>query len=238
MRYLWRLVCYLAIFLFTFSVGSALWLRFVPVTVTPLKVIRMVQNMPEEGFSVKSRWRSLERINPLMVRAVVATEDNNFLTHKGFDLDAIRQAIDERQRGRRVRGASTISQQTAKNVWCTPDQTWFRKGWEAWYTLLIETLWPKHRIMEVYLNVIETHDNVYGAEATARTFYNKTGEKLNAHEASMIATVLPSPRRMNLARPSTYMVNRAAQVRRLMNQLGPVDFDNPPPKPENNSRRR
>ncbi|MDR2936492.1 MAG: monofunctional biosynthetic peptidoglycan transglycosylase [Rikenellaceae bacterium] len=238
MRYLGRLVCYLAIFWFTFSVGSALWLRLVPVTVTPLKVIRLFQNFSGEGFSVKSRWCSLERIDPLMAQAVVATEDNNFLTHGGFDLEAIRRAIDERQRGRRVRGASTISQQTAKNVWCTPDQTWFRKGWEAWYTLLIEILWSKHRIMEVYLNVIETHNNVYGVAATARTFYEKPAERLNAHEASMIATVLPSPRRMNLARPSPYMVNRAAQVRRLMNRLGPVDFDNPPPKPAENLRRR
>ena len=126
-----------------------------------------------------------------------------------------------------LRGGSTISQQTAKNVFCLPSRTWIRKGFEAYYTLLIETFWSKRRIMEVYLNVIETGENMYGVEAPARHIYGKSAEKLNRHEASMIATVLPNPIRMKLANPSSYMMRRSAQVRSLMNKLPVIDFDHP-----------
>ena len=126
-----------------------------------------------------------------------------------------------------LRGGSTISQQTAKNVFCLPARTWLRKGVEAWFTVLIETFWSKRRIMEVYLNVIETGRNMYGVEAPARDVYGKTAAELNAYEASMIATVLPNPLRRDMAAPSGYMVRRAAQVRSLMGKLGPIEFDRP-----------
>lgn len=234
MKYFFRLLIYLSIFFFTFSVLSVLVLAVVPVTVTPLKVIRLVENLPDEGYTVRSRWTSLSNINPLMPQAVVATEDNNYLIHNGFDFEAIEKAIEENKRGRRMRGASTISQQTAKNVFCLPDRTWVRKAAETYFTFWIELIWSKERIMEVYLNVIETHPGVYGVGATARIFYDKPASKLNRYEAAMIATVLPNPLRMNLAAPSNYMVRRSARVRGLMNMLGPVDFDAPkdktPPK--------
>lgn len=227
MRYFGRLLLYLAIFFVTLSVSSVLIARFIPITVTPLKVIRVIENFPDKGLSVQSNWCSLAHINPIMPCAVIATEDNNFMVHNGFDWEAIKKAYNENREGDRLRGGSTISQQTAKNVFCLPSRTWVRKGFEAYYTLLIETFWSKRRIMEVYLNVIETGENMYGVEAPARHVYGKTAEELNRHEASMIATVLPNPIRMKLANPSSYMMRRSAQVRSLMNKLPVIDFDHP-----------
>ncbi len=231
MRYLGRLIVYLSLFAATCSIGSVLLLRFVPVTVTPLKVIRLFENRKEYGLKVRSNWVPFDRINPQMMRAVIATEDNRFLTHRGFDWEAIDQALEENREGKRMRGGSTISQQTAKNVFCPPSRTWLRKGVEAWQTVLIETFWSKRRIMEVYLNIIETGPNMYGVEAPARDIYGKTAAELNRHEASMIATVLPNPLRMRLSAPSDYMVQRAARVRSLMNKLGKIDFDCPEDEP-------
>lgn len=224
MKYFLRLLIYIAIFFMVFSVTTVLLLRFVPVTVTPLKIIRVVQNFPGKGISVYSKWENIERISPLMVKAVIATEDNNFFNHRGFDWDAIKLVWEENKKGNRIRGGSTISQQTAKNVFCLPSRTWFRKGVEAYYTMLIELLWGKKRIMEVYLNIIETGKNIYGVEATALRIYGKHASELNIYEASMIATVLPNPLGMNLAAPSNYMVRRAENVRRLMNMLGDAYF--------------
>ena len=232
MRYLLRLIVYLAIFCATCSLSLVVLLRFVPVTVTPLKAIRLFENFSREGIAIRSKWVAFRNVNPAMPRAVVATEDNNFLSHRGFDWDAIAKARQENRQGGRLRGGSTISQQTAKNVFCTPARTWFRKGVETWFTFLIETFWSKKRIMEVYLNVIETGSNMYGVEAPARDIYGKTAAELNVYEASMIATVLPNPIRMRIAHPSAYMVNRAARVRSLMNKLPPLDFDRPGREPE------
>lgn len=224
MRYLFRLLVYVLIFGLTYSVGSVLLLRFIPVTVTPLKVLRLVEYFPEKGLALRSNWTPLEQISPSMMRAVIATEDNHFTSHHGFDWDAINQAMDDNRDGDRIRGGSTISQQTAKNVFCLPHRNWLRKGVEAYYTVLIEALWGKHRIMEVYLNVIETGANMYGVEAPARRVYDKQALELNPHEASMIATVLPNPLRMKLEAPSSYMVRRSARVRSLMNKLPPIEL--------------
>lgn len=223
MKYLFRLLLYLAILFVTFTVVSVVLTRFVPVTFTPLKLVSLRENAEKEA-PVRSKWVPIDRISPEMITAVVATEDNNFMKHHGFDFEAIQRAIEENREGGRLRGASTISQQTAKNVFCFPRRTWLRKGFETWFTAWIELLWGKQRIMEVYLNVIETHPNTYGAEATAQTFYKKPASDLNRYEAAMIATVLPSPRRMNIAAPSAYMTRRAAQVRGLMANVGPIEF--------------
>ena len=231
MKYLWRLFLYLFFFFIAFSVVSVALLRFLPVTVTPLKVIRMTEK-EGAGLKVKTRWYPLEEIAPVMARAVVTTEDNRFLTHSGFDFEAIEKALEHNRQGKRLRGASTISQQTAKNVFCLPDRTWVRKGIEAYFTVLIEGMWGKRRIMEVYLNVIETHPGVYGVGAASEIFYGKPPSRLNVYEAWMLATVLPNPFRMNLEAPSSYMVNRAARVRRYMSNLGEIDFDRPAAAPE------
>lgn len=224
MKYVFRLLVYLIFFSVTFTVVSVGLLRFFPITVTPLKVERLLRGNSEAGFSVRTKWVPLRAISDEMVTAVVATEDNNFTKHRGFDFEAIRKAVEEYRKGRRLRGASTISQQTAKNVFCLPDRSWVRKGVETWFTVWIELLWSKKRIMEVYLNVIETHAGVYGVGATARRFYDKPAAELNRYEAAMIATVLPNPLRMNLAAPSAYMTRRAGQVRRLMANVGAVEF--------------
>lgn len=225
MKYILRLIFYAAIFFVTFTLISTAFLRWIPITFTPLKITALAENArAEKAYPLRSKWTPIEKISPRMVTAVVATEDGNFLTHNGFDLTAIREAIEENREGGRLRGASTISQQTAKNVFCLPERTWLRKGVETWFTFWIERLWGKRRIMEVYLNVIETHPNVYGVGATAKRFYDKPAAELNLHEAAMIATVLPSPRRMNLAAPSNYMVRRAARVRREMGNVGEVEL--------------
>ncbi|MDR0509973.1 MAG: monofunctional biosynthetic peptidoglycan transglycosylase [Rikenellaceae bacterium] len=221
LRYLGRLVCYTAIFFVTFSVSYVLVLRVVPVTITPLKLINMFDKKPA-SMAVYSKWRSLNRIDRSMTLAAMASEDSRFMEHNGFDWKAIREAMRHNRRSERIRGGSTISQQTAKNVFCSHNRTYIRKAFEGYYTILIETLWSKRRIMEVYLNIIETRRNVYGVEATAQRFFNKKASELNSYDASMIATILPSPNRMNLARPSKYMQGRAARIRAAMNNMPPV----------------
>ena len=185
------------------------------------------QNMSSENKLIYSSWANFGEINPTMVKSVIASEDNNFLTHHGFDWEAIEKAIayNKINGHKRILGASTISQQTAKNVFCIPDRTWLRKGFETYYTILIELLWSKEDIMETYLNIIETRPNVYGVEATAQRYYNKPAIDLNPHESSMIATALPSPRRMDIANPTTYHVNRASKIRRLVRSLPRIEFD-------------
>lgn len=217
---------YLVLFFISSSFFSVLLLRHVPVTVTPYKVYRMVGNLQEYGLKIKSKWTRIDDISPLMVVAVVSTEDGKFMQHRGFDLDEIKKTRKERKSGKRFRGASTISQQTAKNVFCTPHRNWFRKGLEAYFTVLIETFWDKKRIMEIYLNVIEIRPCVYGVGSAAKLVYAKQASELNSYEASMIATVLPNPYTMNIEKPSRYMVNRAANVRSLMNKTGKIDLGN------------
>ena len=182
------------------------------------------------SFFVQNRsYCDYDELSPSLVAALVSTEDMRFYSHSGIDFISLARvavrtiALAQFGQG----GGSTISQQTAKNVFCLPARTWLRKGVEAWFTVLIETFWSKRRIMEVYLNVIETGRNMYGVEAPARDVYGKTAAELNAYEASMIATVLPNPLRRDMAAPSGYMVRRAAQVRSLMGKLGPIEFDRP-----------
>ncbi|MDR2886219.1 MAG: monofunctional biosynthetic peptidoglycan transglycosylase [Rikenellaceae bacterium] len=225
MKYIGRLTLYAIIFWLTLSVGYVLAMRFVPVTITPLKIEKLFENRPETPFRVRSEWTALGNINPSLTRAVIATEDNFFLAHRGFDWKSIQKAIDHNKRGGKVRGASTISQQTAKNVFCRPARTWIRKGFETYYTVLIEALWSKRRIMEVYLNVIEVGPNVYGAGSAARLHFKKDAAELNVYDSSLIATVLPNPIRMKLAAPSSYMLRRATQVRALMRASLEPDFD-------------
>jgi monofunctional biosynthetic peptidoglycan transglycosylase len=169
-------------------------------------------------------WVPLEEIAQPLVLAVIASEDNRFPAHGGFDFEQIKMARSEAAAGRRVRGASTISQQTAKNVFLWPGRSWLRKGLEAYFTLLIEWIWGKERIMEVYLNSIETGDGVYGAEAVAREHFGKQAFELSQAEAALIAATLPNPRRFNSANPSSYMLRRQLQILSLMNKVGTVDM--------------
>ena len=176
------------------------------------------------GFRVAYDWRDLEDISRYLPMAVIAAEDQNFASHSGFDLKAIEKALDHNARGKRVRGGSTISQQVAKNLFLWQGRSWLRKGLEAWYTLLIELMWPKHRILEVYVNVAEFGDGIYGAQAAARSYWRKEAARLSAAESARLAGVLPSPRRYSASRPGPYVQRRAGWIQRQMRQLGGSEY--------------
>lgn len=187
-------------------IGVALH-RFVP---PPPTLLMWQQAIKGQGMDY--RWRSLNDISPNLVYSAIAAEDARFCSHRGFDMAAIRQALEANERGGRVRGGSTISQQTAKNVFLWPGRDWVRKGLEASYTVLIETGWSKRRILEVYLNVAEFAPGVYGAEAGARHWFGKSARDLTASEAARLAAILPSPRRYNAGQPGPYVRRRAGRV--------------------------
>lgn len=216
----------IVLILFGLSIFVVVVYKFIPVYVTPLMIARSFERLWDgEEVRLEHKWVPVEKISPYLVQAVVASEDNLFMQHRGFDMQQIRKAIDERKEGKRERGASTISQQTAKNVFLLPARSFVRKGLEAYFTVLIEWIWGKERIMEVYLNSIEMGDGIYGAEATARINFSKSAEKLTAGEAALIAATLPNPRRFNSARPSPYILKRQGQLLDLMGKIGPVKFE-------------
>ncbi|MBX9617309.1 MAG: monofunctional biosynthetic peptidoglycan transglycosylase [Caulobacteraceae bacterium] len=176
----------------------------------PLTVLMVRQFLAGEGLDY--RWRGLDDISPHLVTSAIASEDARFCSHGGFDFKAIEQALKANENGGRMRGGSTISQQTAKNVFLWPGRDWVRKGLEAGYTVLIETVWSKRRIMEVYLNVAEMGPGIYGAEAAARHWFGKSAADLTPREAARIAAILPAPRRYNAGSPGPYVRRRAARV--------------------------
>ena len=219
-----RALAVLAATAFWFVVVCVLWvlaLRILPPPVTWV----MVDQANEQG-TVEREWRALDKISHDMPLAVIASEDQRFLHHHGFSWKAIRKAMEynERKKGKKVKGASTISQQTAKNVFCWPGRTFIRKGLEAWFTVLIEVLWSKERIIEVYLNVTETGKGRFGVQATAKRCFKHGAERLTQAECALIAAVLPKPRSFNACAPSGYMRKRQGDIQRQMRLLGDV-FD-------------
>ena len=183
--------------------------------VPPLTTFLMVEQ-GLKGRGLDYRWRSLDDISPRLVEAVIAAEDARFCSHAGFDMRAIEKALENNARGRRVRGGSTLSQQTAKNVFLWSDRNLLRKGLEAGYTVLIEAFWSKRRIAEVYLNVAEWAPGVYGAEAAAQHWFGKSAADLTAREAARLAAILPSPRRYKAAAPGPYVRRRASRIQAAM----------------------
>lgn len=222
-----RFVCWTVVLFFLSSVLAVLAYRWLPVKVTPLMVIRCCQQMSRgEKIRLKHHWVDMdEGMTPDLALAVVASEDQRFLMHNGFDLDAISKAWEERQSGKRKRGASTISQQTAKNVFLWPGGGWFRKGLEAYFTMLIELAWDKHRIMEVYLNSIEMGDGIYGADAVAWQNFGRGADRLTRANCALIAATLPNPLKFSSKEPSRYMLKRQTQIMRQMRNLGEVKFE-------------
>lgn len=207
------------------SILSVVVLRFLPVAITPLMVIRSAEQLFEgKPVKMKKTWVPIDKISHNMVQAVVASEDNLFMEHFGFDEKAIENALKHNAKGKKIRGGSTISQQTAKNVFLFPDRTYVRKAFEAYFTLLIEALWSKERIMEVYLNVIETGDGIYGVEAAAQTYFHCHASELNRGQAVLIAVSLPNPRKFNPAHPSAYLQRRQTKIMRLMKKIEQVEF--------------
>lgn len=196
--------------------------KFVPVPVTPLMVIRCVQQVGHgETIRLKHHWVSMKRISPYLAVAVRASEDQRFLSHHGFDFTEIGNAVSKKLNGGRLRGGSTISQQTAKNVFLWPESSWTRKGFEVYFTALIELVWGKERIMEVYLNSIEMGDGIYGAEAVAQQHFNCKAQDLTRAQCALIAATLPNPLRFNSARPSRYIMSRQYAI---MHQMKHINF--------------
>lgn len=206
------------------SVLSVLILKWVPVWVTPIMVSRSIEFRSDPDFRTVKDWIPLEEISPELMKAVITSEDNLFCKHNGFDRKAIEQALKEKREGKRVRGASTISQQTAKNVFTLHKRTIWRKAVEGWFTVLIEWIWGKERIMEVYLNVAEMGKGVYGAQAAARTYFGKDAAALTRREAAAIAACLPSPLGRNPGKPSKYVSQRAAAISRMIPNIEYPDW--------------
>lgn len=211
---------------FIVSVYFVIIFAFTPPRRTPLMLKRqMEQTGNDKKYSFHHQWVRIEEISPYLIQAVVATEDNRFVKHYGIDFGAIRKARAFNQKStRRKRGASTISQQTAKNVFLWPARTYLRKGFEVYFTLLIETVWSKKRIMEVYLNMIEMGPGIYGAEAASQHYFRKPASKLTRYEAVLIAVSLPNPRKRNPAKPTQYMLQRQQHVLSLMQKIGKIEL--------------
>ena len=203
---------------FASTILAVIVLRFVPVWVTPLMVIRCVEQS-NEGRSLKlhHHWVSLDKMSPHMPVAVMASEDQRFLLHHGFDYDAIQKAAKRNLKGGKNKlGGSTITQQTAKNVFLWPGRSWVRKGLEAYFTALIELFWSKQRIMEVYLNSIEMGDGIYGLDAVAEYHFGTTADRLSRSDCALIAATLPHPRRFSSREPSAYMRQRQRRIEHEM----------------------
>lgn len=205
------------------SITAVFLLKYIPVYFTPLMLIKMFEQVSEgRDIKMKHKWVPIEEISHNMPQAVVASEDNLFMEHAGFDWKQIQLALKEAKRGKRVRGASTISQQTAKNVFLWTGKSYIRKGLEVYFTLLIEWIWGKERIMEVYLNSIEMGDGIFGVEAVAESNFNKPAKKLTRNEAALIAATLPNPVRFSSVNPSGYMKKRQKHIASLMRKIRKV----------------
>lgn len=209
------------------SFAAVLTLRHVdPPTTAFIERARVAAWFDEDPrpFNLRREWRDLSQISPQLQLAVIAAEDQRFPEHSGFDFKQIRKALDEAENGGRSRGASTISQQVAKNLFLWPGQSWVRKGIEAWLTMLIEWTWPKHRILEMHLNIAEFGRGIYGAEAAAQAYFSKSAARLNKQEAARLAAVLPNPIRYSATKPGPYVQRRQRQIEGQMTALGGAAF--------------
>lgn len=221
MRFIFKILKWLLIVFVGSSVLAVAVYRFAPVEVTPLMLIRAVHPVGSDSQKEMQRhwmhdWVPLDRMSKWMPSAVVASEDNRFYTHHGFDTAEIKKVMEESKNGGRQRGASTISQQTAKNVFLWPGHSWIRKGLEAYFTVLIELMWPKERIIEVYLNSIEMGAGIYGAQAAAEYYFGRTAENLSKRQCALIAVCLPNPIKRSPAHPTSYLNRRASKIMRYM----------------------
>lgn len=208
------------------SWACVLLLRFLPPATSAFMLERRLQALRngEKDFSVKYAWIPWEQVSSALPIALVAGEDQKFPSHHGFDVQAIKDALDDAEEGEHLRGASTISQQTAKNLFLWGGHSFVRKGLEAYFTALIELTWPKRRILEVYLNIAEFGNGIYGADAAAHEFFRKSPAQLDVHESALLTAVLPNPKKWRADRPSNYVQRRAQWVERQVRQLGGVEY--------------
>jgi len=215
----------LILWFFGLSLLSVVFFKFVPVPFTPLMIIRAIENKTAgKPVYFSHDWEPLENISVNLQKAVIASEDGLFLTHNGFDFRAMQKAYKNNERGRRIKGGSTISQQTAKNVFLWQGRSYVRKALEAYFTLLIELIWGKERIMEVYLNSIEMGDGVYGAQAAAEHWYRKDAANLTKKQAAGIAAILPNPRKYTATSSSSYINRRKDKIMRVMRTIGKIEY--------------
>ena len=221
-RWRWRHLLCVPVVLAALSVLQVLVLRVVDPPFSNVMAARLLGQWGSGNFQyrIDYRWCDLDKMAASVPISLVAAEDQQFPQHRGFDLQAIEKARSHNEKGGRLRGASTISQQVAKNVFLWQGRSWVRKGLEVWYTVLIEALWPKARILEMYANVAEMGDGIYGVQAAAHRYWGKDAAGLSAGEAARLAAVLPAPRRYNAAKPGPYVQRRAAWIQRQARQLG------------------
>jgi monofunctional glycosyltransferase len=227
LRRFWKFFKYFLLIYFGSTLLFVFLYRFINPPVTPLMLIRLAEQAYQgQTIRLTKDWISIEDMSPGLPLAAVAAEDNLFLEHSGFDFEAIQKAkeFNQKKKGKKVRGASTISQQTAKNVFLWPERSWVRKGLEAYFTVLIEFVWGKKRIMEIYLNVIETGKGIYGVEAASQTYFGKSAAKLTRGEAALIAAILPNPLKWNPSAPTAYILGRQQWILWNMNNIGKLDY--------------
>ena len=222
-RRLWRKILrtgfYAVALFFITSLFYTIYLRWMPPVTTLLMVKRAV--LPEGSVSnIRCRWRGYDEISDQAKLAVIAEEDQNFASHHGFDMNAIRLAFKHDMKGKRIRGGSTISQQVAKNVFLWNGRSWIRKGLEVYFTFLIETVWGKKRILQMYLNVAEMGDGIFGVQAASQKYFRKDASAINKAEAAMLATILPNPILYNAQHPSAYILRKQGRVERAMTSIG------------------
>ena len=229
-----RIIWKTSLWFLIISVASVIVFRWVPIPVTPLMLIRCVEHkMDDKEMKLEKDWVPLEELSPHLQLAVVCTEDQNYLKHNGFDFGAIEKAIKHNKTGKRKRGASTISQQVAKNVFLWPGRSWIRKGFEVYFTFLIEVFWSKERIMEVYLNVAEMGDGIYGAEAASKIYFKKSAKDISKRQAASLAVVLPNPLKFNAKKPTAYLNKRIDWTLQQMRFWGgKLDYDKEKKKEE------
>ena len=207
------------------SISLVVIYKFIPVPFTPLMVVRFVETKKsDQDVSFGHDWEPLEHISPNLQKAVIASEDGTFLQHHGFDFKAMEKALKNNQKGKKIKGGSTISQQTAKNVFLWQGRSYLRKSLEAYFTFLIELVWGKERIMEVYLNSIEMGNGIYGAQSASRYWYHKDASNLSVREAAGIAAILPNPRKFKASNSSSYINKRKTKIVRLMRHIGKLEY--------------
>ena len=215
-----RFLTWVALGFIVLSIGLVLAMRWLPPPTTAFMLADRVSSWTHTSYPLRHAWVDWQHISAPMKVAVIASEDQTFPDHLGFDFKSIDKALDERKRGRRVRGASTISQQVAKNLFLWSGRSWVRKGLEAYFTLLIETLWPKKRILEVYLNIAQFGRGTYGVEAAGKAFFRKPASRLTSADAALLAAVLPNPIRLRADAPSRYVRSRQQWIMGQMRRLG------------------
>jgi monofunctional biosynthetic peptidoglycan transglycosylase len=220
-RFIWKAM----LWFFGLSILSVIVFKWVPVPFTPLMITRAIdQKIDGKEMTCSHDWEPIENISTNLQKAVIASEDGNFLKHSGFDFTAMQKAFKNNNRGKKLKGGSTISQQTAKNVFLWQGRSYVRKGLEAYFTVLIELIWGKERIMEVYLNSIEMGEGVYGAEAAAKYWYKTDAKSLTKRQAAGIAAILPNPRKFKASNSSSYIEKRKGKIVKVMRHIGKLEY--------------